>query len=149
MWLWQPKVIYSSSQKVMEENRCIRYTVRLTAKEDIEMKSAMELEGYRSIAKYIRHRLLSKDIRRRNLRIRDENLEKRFALFVADMKKVGVNYNQVVKAVNTLMKQHNTNGRSSFSRRSMIQKCTELEALTKTMIEALEKMSLEINESNT
>lgn len=133
----------------MEENRCIRYTVRLTAKEDIEMKSAMELEGYRSIAKYIRHRLLSKDIRRRNLRIRDENLEKRFALFVADMKKVGVNYNQVVKAVNTLMKQHSTNGRSSFSRRSMIQKCTELEALTKTMIEALEKMSLEINESNT
>ena len=45
MWLWQPKVIYSSSQNDMEGNRSIRYTVRLTSKEDIEMKSAMELEG--------------------------------------------------------------------------------------------------------
>ena len=131
----------------MEENRSIRYTIRLTSKEDIEMRSAMELEGYKSIAKYIRHRLLSKDIRRRNLRIRDENLEKRFVLFVADMKKIGVNYNQVVKAVNILMKQR-TNGRGTFSRRSMIQKCTELEALTKTMIDAMEKMCQEINDSN-
>ena len=149
MWLWQPKVIYSSSQNDMEGNRSIRYTVRLTSKEDIEMKSAMELEGYKSVAKYIRHRLLSKDIRRRNLRIRDENLEKRFSLFVADMKKIGVNYNQVVKAVNILMKQRETNGRGTFSRRSMIQKCTELEALTKMMIDTMEKMSQEINDSNT
>lgn len=65
------------------------------------------------------------------------------------MKKIGVNYNQVVKAVNILMKQRDINGRGTLSRRAMIQKCIELETLTKTMIDAMEKMSQEINDSNT
>lgn len=88
---------------VMEKNRRDRrYTVRMTESEEVELISSMDSDGYRSIAKYIRYRIFSSNLRHKKTTHIATDMTKRFVSFISDMKRVGNNYNQTVRAVNAI-----------------------------------------------
>ena len=71
----------------------------------------MRLEGYNNRSKYIREAVISTRIRRRNLSRNDANLSKQIDMLRVELKRIGVNYNQRVKALNTLARLRDKNGR--------------------------------------
>lgn len=71
----------------------------------------MRLSGYNNRSKYIRDSILSTRVRRRNLSRNDANLAKQIDMLRVELKRIGVNYNQRVKSLNTLAKLRDKNGR--------------------------------------
>jgi len=86
----------------MGEIRTIKVTFRLTESEAAKFQALMEMEGYRSMSRYTRDKVLSGRIRRRrNLSQNEANISKQMELLRLEIKRIGVNYNQVVRAVNS------------------------------------------------
>lgn len=112
--------------RIVEKNKTHRITFRLTDKEVVDLETAMALENFRSKSKYIRRQLFSKQVRRRNLKPTDENLPREVAMLGAGVKKIGVNYNQVVKAVNTAAKLKKRDGSPAVSPRHLEHQLGEL-----------------------
>ena len=71
----------------------------------------MRLSGYNNRSKYIRETVLSKRLQRRNYSRNDANLAKQIDMLRVELKRIGVNYNQRVKSLNTLAKLRDKNGR--------------------------------------
>ena len=72
----------------------------------------------------------------------DANICKQIEILRADIKKIGVNYNQVVKAVNTAVKLKGRNGQPVVSTRSMEYKLSGM----KTLMEGILAKVCEIKE---
>ena len=85
--------------------------VRFSDNEFEKLNAQMILEGYRNRSKYIRETLLVKRIQRRNFHRTEANITKQLALLKADIVRIGNNYNQKVKALNTLAKLRDKSGR--------------------------------------
>lgn len=75
-------------------------TIRFTEEEYVNLGTIMKLEGYNSRSRFVRDRIFITSIRRRNLSQNDANLSKQIELLNAAINKIGINYNQTVKAVN-------------------------------------------------
>ena len=71
----------------------------------------MRLSGYNNRSKYIRETVLFKRLQRRNYSRNDANLAKQIDMLRVELKRIGVNYNQRVKSLNTLAKLRDKNGR--------------------------------------
>lgn len=71
----------------------------------------MRLSGYNNRSKYIRERVLAKRLQRRNYSRNDANLVRQIDMLRVELKRIGVNYNQRVKALNTLARLRDKNGR--------------------------------------
>lgn len=99
--------------------KTIKISFRLTEKELLNMEEAMALENYRSRSKYIRKVLSERKVLRRNLKPVDGNMLKRAMILSSDIKKIGVNYNQVVKAINTAVSLKDKDGKSVLSMRRL------------------------------
>jgi len=95
----------------MSERRKYYVNVRFTEKELEKLMLQMRLEGYHNRSKYIREAVISTRIRRRNLSRNDANLSKQIDMLRVELKRIGVNYNQRVKALNTLARLRDKNGR--------------------------------------
>lgn len=95
----------------MRERRKYYVNVRFTEKELERLMLQMRLEGYHNRSKYIREAVISTRIRRRNLSRNDANLSKQIDMLRVELKRIGVNYNQRVKALNTLARLRDKNGR--------------------------------------
>ena len=95
----------------MSERRKYYVNVRFTEKELEKLMLQMRLEGYNNRSKYIREAVISTRIRRRNLSRNDANLSKQIDMLRVELKRIGVNYNQRVKALNTLARLRDKNGR--------------------------------------
>lgn len=99
--------------------KTIKISFRLTEKELLNMEEAMALENYRSRSKYIRKVLSERKVLRRNLKPVDGNMLKRAMILSSDIKKIGVNYNQVVKAINTAVSLKDKDGKPVLSMRRL------------------------------
>ena len=103
--------------------------VRFSDNEFEKLNAQMILEGYRNRSKYIRETLLVKRIQRRNF----------LALLKAEIVRIGNNYNQKVKALNTLAKLRDKSGRPVVTA-GMVR--TDLADMKAMMNEILEKVRL-------
>ena len=95
----------------MSEQRKYYINVRFTEKEMENLMLQMRLSGYNNRSKYIRERVLAKRLQRRNYSRNDANLVRQIDMLRVELKRIGVNYNQRVKALNTLARLRDKNGR--------------------------------------
>ena len=95
----------------MRKLRNRRLTVRFTEEEFEKLMIQMQFAGFNSMSFYARSVLLEGRIRRRNLSKSTSNLTREITLLKSELRKIGVNYNQRVKALNTLAKLRDKNGR--------------------------------------
>ena len=129
-------------ESIVRKNKTVRITFRITDEEAISLDTMMSLEGFRSRSKFIRKRLFGRKIQRRKLISSEANICKQIEILRADIKKIGVNYNQVVKAVNTAVKLRGRDGRPVVSTRSMEYKLSGM----KTLMEGILAKVCEIKE---
>lgn len=114
-------------------------SLRLSDNEFEKFNAQMLLEGYRNKSKYIRETLLVKRIQRRNFRRTEANITKQLALLKTEIVRIGNNYNQKVKALNTLAKLRDKGGRPVVTA-GMVR--TDLADMKAMMGEILEKVRL-------
>ena len=79
-----------------------RVTIRFTKEEYDRLKTQQSLEGYMSTAKYIRHKIFSIPKTASLSSINNHKMTKDLGKLTAQVKKIGVNYNQVVKKFNSI-----------------------------------------------
>jgi hypothetical protein len=79
-----------------------RVTIRFTKEEYDRLKTQQSLEGYMSTAKYIRHKIFSISKTAPVSSINSYKITKDIGELTAQVKKIGVNYNQVVKRLNSM-----------------------------------------------
>ena len=79
-----------------------RVTIRFTKEEYDRLKTQQSLEGYMSTAKYIRHKIFSIPKTASLSSINNHKMTKDLGKLTAQVKKIGINYNQVVKKFNSM-----------------------------------------------
>jgi len=121
--------------------RCVRYTVRLTEQEDVELHRMMANLDYLSVAKYFRERALDRqtDIRR-NIVLTDRNLRNQINNLASDVAKIGVDYNQATKKFNSLVKMKRSDGSPVLNERAANYYLTRLQKMTLAIKDRLDKI---------
>lgn len=98
-------------KKTEKENRTVVRSTRYTEKEYIQLQKRMLAMGYRSIARFTRDSVLGNGITvPRKIRLTDRGLRDQLNAINASIQKIGVNYNQTVAAINTLIVSTRENG---------------------------------------
>lgn len=115
------------------------------SEEDVaRLDSLMAMEGFRNRSKYLRKKLLGARVNtRRNFRKTDANLTKQVLLLRTEIRKIGINYNQVVKAVNTLAGLRDKRGNAVITEMTINGHLTDLKSM---MVSALEKVDTIVRE---
>ena len=86
----------------MRETRTRYVNVRFSEDEFCRLSSLMSLRGYNNRSKFIRETILSRRSRRRIPNDNESGLIQQIELLRLDIKRIGVNYNQRVRALNTI-----------------------------------------------
>lgn len=128
----------------MREVRKHYVNVRFSEAEYENLATLMRLAGYRNRSKYIRESLLSKRYRRRNLSLNDANLSKQIELLRAEIRRIGVNYNQRVKTLNTLAKFRDRQGRMIVSRTDIEHDMTDMKRMMDSMVSKVSLIEKEV-----
>ena len=118
----------------MREVRKHYVNVRFSESEYENLATLMRLAGYRNRSRFIRESLLSTRCRRRNLSRNEANLSKQIELLRAEIRRVGVNYNQRVKTLNTLAKFRDRQGRMIVSATDIEHDMTDMKRMMETMV---------------
>lgn len=93
------------------DNRVRFRGIRFTEKEEIILQQRINAAGYKSVSRYIRDCALGNGITvPRKIRLTDRGLRDQLNTINASIQKIGVNYNQVVAAINTLIVSTRENG---------------------------------------
>lgn len=93
------------------DNRVRFRGIRFTEKEEIILQQRINAAGYKSVSRYIRDCALGNGITvQRKIRLTDRGLRDQLNAINASIQKIGVNYNQVVAAINTLIVSTRENG---------------------------------------
>ena len=95
---------------IVRETRTRYVNVRFSENEFCRLSSLMSLSGYNNRSKFIRETILSRRVRRKNLICNESNLIKQIDLLRLDIKRIGVNYNQRVRALNTIASRADNGG---------------------------------------
>ena len=91
--------------------------------------------GYRSVSLFIREQILRSRVVRRNLRKTEANLSRQIEQVHLDIKRIGVNYNQVVRALNTLSKLRDKRGNVVITNNTINGKLMDLKILMETLLD--------------
>ena len=118
----------------MREVRKHYVNVRFSESEYENLATLMRLAGYRNRSRFIRESLLSTRCRRRNLSRNEANLSKQIELLRAEIRRVGVNYNQRVKTLNTLAKFRDRQGRMIVSATDIEHDMTDMKRMMDAMV---------------
>ena len=118
----------------MREVRKHYVNVRFSESEYENLATLMRLAGYRNRSRFIRESLLSTRCRRRNLSRNEANLSKQIELLRAEIRRVGVNYNQRVKTLNILAKFRDRQGRMIVSATDIEHDMTDMKRMMDTMV---------------
>lgn len=118
-----------------------RVTVRMTGQEYETFKLQMELSGYRSMSIYLRDILFLTRVRRRNFSKTDSNMVRQMMMLRAELRKIGVNYNQRVKALHALSKRTDKKGRPIINMRDIDRDNLEMKAMMEKMSKVVMEMS--------
>jgi len=95
----------------------------------------MSMMGYRSVSLFIREQILRSRVVRRNLSKTEANLSRQIEQVHLDIKRIGVNYNQVVRALNTLSKLRDKRGNVVITNNTINGKLMDLKILMETLLD--------------
>lgn len=128
----------------MAENKTIKISFRITEEEAAKLDTLMAMQGFRSRSKYIREMILGVRLFRRNLRRHDANIAKQIEILRQEIKRIGTNYNQIVRAVNTLAQLRDKRGNAVVSAQIIDGNLTDLKNMTLSLLEKVDAISAEV-----
>ena len=131
----------------MKENKTVKITFRMSEEEAAKLDAVMALEGFRSRSRYIRHVLMRGRLRRRYLSRNAANLSKQIEILRAEIKRIGVNYNQVVRAVNSMAKLRDKQGNAVITSHTIEGKLTDLRQMMISVLDKVEAISAEVSDN--
>ena len=126
----------------MKKKRTIKFTFRMTEEEAQKLDSDMSLAGYHSRSRYIREMLFSRQTRRRYLSRGEANLARQVQLLRVEIKRIGINYNQRVKALNTLARLRDRHGRPVVTAHDIMM---DMKKMMQGMVRMMDQIVKEIN----
>ena len=118
---------------------------RITEEENIKLKSLMSMMGYRNVSLFIRDQLMKTRVQRRNLRRTEANLSRQIEQLTTEIKRIGVNYNQVVKALNTLAKLRDGRGNAVVTATAIDGNLTDMKLLMESLLTKVMMIGEEID----
>lgn len=130
------------------KKKTVHITFRLTEEEAIRLRSLMTLMGYRNRSTFLREQLLRGRVQRRNLRRTDANLSRQIEQLHAEIKRIGVNYNQVVKAVNTLSRLRDKRGNAVVSAAAVDGSLTDMKMMMEALLSKVAAIGREVDGMN-
>ena len=125
--------------------RTVHITFRITEEDSIKLKALMSMMGYRNRSTFLREQVLNKRVQRRNLRRTEANLSRQVEQLRIEIKRIGVNYNQVVKAVNTLSKLRDKHGNAAVSAASTDGNLTDMKMMMEALLERVKFIAGEVD----
>lgn len=125
--------------------RTVHITFRITEEDSIKLKALMSMMGYRNRSTFLREQVLNKRVQRRNLRRTEANLSRQVEQLRIEIKRIGVNYNQVVKAVNTLSKLRDKHGNAAVSAASIDGNLTDMKMMMEALLERVKFIAGEVD----
>ncbi len=132
----------------MKENKTVKISFRITEEETAKLDAEMALEGFRVRSRYIRAVLLRGRVRRRQLNKTDANIVKQIEILRQEIKRIGVNYNQVVKAVNTLAGLRDKRGNAVISAHTIDGNLTDLKNMMISVLDKVDAISAEVSDNS-
>lgn len=131
----------------MKENKTVKISFRMSEDDAAILDAAMTLEGFRSRSRYIRHVIMRGRLRRRYLSRNTANLSKQIEILRAEIKRIGVNYNQVVRAVNSMAKLRDRQGNAVITSHTIEGKLTDLRQMMISVLDKVEAISREVSDN--
>ena len=131
----------------MKENKTVRISFRMTEEDVAQLDALMALQGFRSRSKYLRNVAIGPRVSRRNLRRTDANLSKQIEILRAEIKRIGVNYNQVVRAVNSMAKLRDRQGNAIITSHTIEGKLTDLRQMMISVLNKVDTISAEVSDN--
>lgn len=122
--------------------------VRFSEKEFEKLKLQMDLAGYRSMSIYIRDVIFSTRVRRRNYSKTDSNLVRQVTMLRSELRQIGVNYNQRVKALNTLIKIRDRKGNLIVNMRDIDRDTLEMKRMMEGMVKVVNELYSHVMETD-
>ena len=119
----------------------------MTEEDVAQLDALMALQGFRSRSKYLRNVAIGPRVSRRNLRRTDANLSKQIEILRAEIKRIGVNYNQVVRAVNSMAKLRDRQGNAVITSHTIEGKLTDLRQMMISVLDKVEAISREVSDN--
>lgn len=119
-------------------------SLRLTEEEHIRIKSLMAMMGYRNVSLFIREQILGTRVQRRNLSKTEANLSRQIEQVHTEIKRIGINYNQVVRAVNTLAKLRDKRGNAVITATTIDGNLSDMRVLMETLLDRVLLLSHEV-----
>lgn len=132
---------------IVKENKTVKISFRMTEEETAKLDAEMALEGFRSRSKYIRKVLLRGRIKRRYLSRNSANIAKQIEILRAEIKRIGVNYNQVVRAVNSMAKLRDKRGNAVITSHTIEGKLTDLRQMMISVLDKVDAISAEVSDN--
>ena len=122
--------------------------LRFTQKEFEKLMMKMELAGYQSISIFIRDALLSTRLQRRNYSKTDANTARQVAMLRSELRQIGVNYNQRIKALNTLTKLRDRKGQLIINARDIDRDTSEMKQMMERMVDIVLQVQSYVTETD-
>ena len=107
----------------------------------------MHLSGYNNRSKFIRYSILHRRDRRRFLSRNDANVSKQIELLRLDLKRIGVNYNQRVKALNRLANLKDRQGKAIVNARDIEHDMSEMKRMMDGMVKTFSEIRAAVLDS--
>lgn len=131
----------------MRETRKHYVNVRFSDEEFEKLNTLMHLSGYNNRSKFIRYSILHRRDRRRFLSRNDANVSKQVELLRLDLKRIGVNYNQRVKALNRLANLKDRQGKAIVNARDIEHDMSEMKRMMDGMVKTFSEIRAAVLDS--
>lgn len=119
----------------------------MTEEDVAKLDALMSMEGYRSRSTYIRKKILGARVFRRNLRRHEANISKQIELLRAEIRRIGVNYNQVVRAVNSMSRLRDKRGNAVITAHIIDGKLTDLRQMMVSVLDKVDAIEEEVSDN--
>ena len=96
-----------------KETRHIWHHFRVTEMEDIQIRRDMANADYLSMSKYFRHMILKQKITVEKVAVTDRTIRNQINNLSAQIERIGVNYNQAVRALHGALNANRVKGRAA------------------------------------
>ena len=96
-----------------KEPKCIRHYFRVTEKEEIQIRRDMANADYLSQSKYFRDMILKRKITLQRVTVTDRTTRNQINDLSAKIERIGVNYNQAVRALHASLNAMVVNGKAA------------------------------------
>ena len=128
-------------------NKTVKISFRMTEEDVAKLDALMSMEGYKSRSNYIRKKILGARVFRRNLRRHEANISKQIELVRAEIRRIGVNYNQVVRAVNSMARLRDKRGNAVITAHTIDGKLTDLRQMMISVLDKVDAIGEEVSDN--